>query len=61
LAGADTVQMTVSQAVIEENFIDDLTSQGIHVERPVIPISFEVQEAISDVVGYPVKVDLCYY
>jgi hypothetical protein len=53
--------MTISQAVIEDNFIDDLTSRGIHVERPVVPMSFEVQEATSDVAGYPVKVNPWYY
>lgn len=52
-------QITIAQASIEALFIESLKSQGISVDRPIVPSSLEISqdpEELLDPSAYPVKV-----
>jgi phenol 2-monooxygenase len=50
--------MTLHQGMVESAFIDSLSSRGIQVERPVVPLSMNVLENQAGIDGYPVNVRL---
>jgi phenol 2-monooxygenase len=52
-------QITIAQASIEALFIESLKSQGISVDRPIVPSSLEISQdpkELLDPSSYPVKV-----
>ncbi|KAG1771531.1 FAD binding domain-containing protein [Suillus occidentalis] len=54
-------KITIAQASIEALFIESLKSQGISVDRPIVPSSLEISqdpEELLDPSAYPVKVVL---
>ncbi|KAG1774156.1 FAD binding domain-containing protein [Suillus placidus] len=54
-------KITIAQASIEALFIESLKSQGISVDRPIVPSSLEISEdpkELLDPSSYPVKVVL---
>lgn len=52
-------QVTLHQGAIEQIFVDSLTSMGVTVERPMVPVSIQLSEdsaELADPNSHPVKV-----
>ena len=52
-------QMALHQGGIEQIFLDSMASNGVEVERPMIPTSIELSEdqsTLNDPKSHPVKV-----
>ena len=47
------------QGEIESIFLDSMKNEGLHVERPIVPISLQISDdprELADPHAYPVKV-----